>query len=372
MKSRNLLPIILAIAIWYSPGLYSQSNPTMPKDYEAEWKAIDSLEQQGLPESAQRLAEDLLGKAKEDNNSPQIIKALIYVSKFQSQREEEGLKKAIGRWTQELPSATFPVQPIMQSLLAQMYQQYLDGNLWKLRNRTETTEEDPEDIATWGIERFADEIAMLYWSSLEEEEDLLKADIRQFTAITTEEKNTDRLRPTLFDFLAQRAIDHFSNERTYLTRPAEQFRITDRAAFWDAEVFAEHEFVTSDRESYKYQVLLLFQKLLKLHLADEDPAALIDVDLQRLNFLYGQAEMDRKDDHYLAALQRLQEKYVVHNSAAEIAYRIAELYERQANRYTPSFRDERNPPKEEEKWGLVKALDLTQKTIEKFPGTYWG
>ena len=250
-----------------------------------------------------------------------------------------------------MDSATFPVKPIMQSLLAEMYQRYLNNNLWKFRNRTETTEEDPADLSTWSIERIADEVAELYWSSLENEQQLLATDIRRFAAITAGEKNTDQLRPTLFDFLAHRAIAHFRNEQTYLTRPAEQFGVTDRAAFWDADVFADHEFVTTDRESFKYQTLLLFQKLLKVHQADEDPAALIDIDLQRLDFLYDHGRMEQKDEHFLAALQRLQEKYAQHEGAAEVAFHIAKLYDQQADRYLPSFRDERKAARKKRKNG---------------------
>ena len=368
---RSIFPAICAaIVLLQSHLLLSQSNTTMPNDYEAEWKAIDSLEEQGLPESAQKLTEDLLQKAKVENNAPQTIKALIYVNKFQAQREEDGLKNAIERWQQEMKAQAFPVRPIMQSLLAEMYQKYLDNNRWKFRNRTETTEEDPDDLATWSIDRIADKVAALYWASLEDEEKLAEEDIRLFAAITTEEQNTDELRPSLFDFLAHRAIEYFKNEQTYLTRPAEHFKVIDRAAFWDAPVFADHEFTTSDQESHKYQVLSLFQKLLKLRLADEDPAALIDADLARLRFLYEQAEMERRDEHYLAALQRLQEKFSDHNGAAEIAYQMAELFKRQGTRYQPSYRDEKNPPDDQEKWGYVKALNLCRKTMQDYPGTY--
>ncbi len=372
MKSKSLRMLLLLCIGMMTQLSFSQSNPNMELKYEEEWKAIQDFESKGLPESALKATRELYVKVKADGDTPQLVKVLIYLNKFQSQLEEDGFVNSIRRLEAEMEAAEFPLKPILQSMLAQMYQSYLSDNSWKIRNRTETTEEEVDDLQTWSMDRIADRSFDLYWASLEPERDLLAIPIEDYDVITTGEKETDRLRPSLFDLLAHRAIDHFRNERSYLTRPAEQFSINDKAAFWDANVFANHEFTTTDTISHKYQTTLLFQKLIRLHLADEDPAALIDVDLARLKFLYGHAELEQKDQHYLAALQRMKEKYEGTAFTAEISYAIADLYRKQADRYAPSYLDEIRPPKEEEKWGYRKAVAISEEVARAHPDTYGG
>ena len=105
----------------------------------------------------------------------------------------------------------------------------------------------------------------------------------EFTAITHKGKNTDGLRPFLFDFLAHRAIDYFSNERSYLTDPAYKFYINEPIAFGEAQEFVNHQFQTRDTQSLKFQNLQLLQELIKSHLDSNNAAALVDADLKRLN-----------------------------------------------------------------------------------------
>ncbi|WP_438831786.1 hypothetical protein, partial [Hymenobacter coccineus] len=46
------------------------------------------------------------------------------------------------------------------------------------------------------------------------------------------------LRPTLYDLLAQRAIAGLQNQELYLTRPEQQFQVTDPKLFGSAQEFA--------------------------------------------------------------------------------------------------------------------------------------
>ena len=49
--------------------------------YEKLWQKVDSLDKKGLPKSALEVVEKIYKKAKEDKNSPQYIKAVIYKMK---------------------------------------------------------------------------------------------------------------------------------------------------------------------------------------------------------------------------------------------------------------------------------------------------
>ncbi|MCH2045049.1 MAG: hypothetical protein MK212_13105, partial [Saprospiraceae bacterium] len=71
-------------------------------DYAPQWKTIDSLQGIGRPKSALEKTEALYERIKKDvknsKQNAQIVKAIIYINKYQSQLEEEGLVKAIGRF----------------------------------------------------------------------------------------------------------------------------------------------------------------------------------------------------------------------------------------------------------------------------------
>ena len=93
--------------------------PVIKDDYAAAWKKIESLQNQGLPESAMKEVEALYKRAKNDKNSPQIIKTVLYLGRFKGQLEEEGQSKAIQLMEEELNNSSFPERPIFQSYLGQ-------------------------------------------------------------------------------------------------------------------------------------------------------------------------------------------------------------------------------------------------------------
>ena len=265
-----------------SSVIIHHSSLNMNFDYDKAWKEIDSLEQQGLPKTALEKTEALLEIARKENENAQVIKALMYRGKYQSQLEEEGLAMAISRLKAEAEKADFPVKPILQSMLAEMYANYLNQNLWRFQNRTTTVEFKPEDFKTWSIEQLTEESAKLYRASLTDPK-LKTTDLGNYKILLTEGRNDEGLRPTLFDFLAHRAIDFFMNERTYVTQPAYKFYIDDVKAFVPAAEFVNWKIETQDSNSWKLQTLLLFQDLLRFRLSEKmkQSPSLLDADLKR-------------------------------------------------------------------------------------------
>ena len=148
-------------------------------------------------------------------------------------------------------------------MLAEMYQQYLDNNRWQFQNRTQTV--DFKKTRTSALGRWSNwwpKAINFFWASLKNNA-IKTISIDDYKLLLNEGENDERLRPTLFDFLAHRAIDHFTNERNYLTQPAYKFNIDDEKAFAPAKEFANWRINTKDTASQKYQTLLLFQGLLR-------------------------------------------------------------------------------------------------------------
>jgi uncharacterized protein YfaS (alpha-2-macroglobulin family) len=359
--------LFFCIAMATQP-LFAQNNKTMPpynKDaYAQQWKRIDSLERQGLPQSALAEVTKLYEVAKKANNPTQIVKTLLYRERYQSQLEEDGEVKSIERLKTEIANATFPAQPILQSILAEQYRNYAEQNAWKFRNRTTVVEAKPDDISTWTMAQLLNESSRWYLASLQDER-LVQVPIAEVENITQKGKNAEGLWTTLYDLLAHRAIEHFTNETSYLTEPVYQFNINDRGAFESANRFVNWNFKTRDTSSLKYQALLLFQDILRKHLTDKDPKALIDADLKRLAFVREAAVLPNKDALYEAALKELLARHKKHPSGAEIAFAIAQLRWEEGIAYEPN-----NPETEKFRLQFKVAKALLDEIIKDYPKTF--
>ncbi|RMG77396.1 MAG: alpha-2-macroglobulin, partial [Bacteroidetes bacterium] len=242
------LPMLLFFSFQNNP---KPMTPNNYDDYAAAWKVIDSLESRGLPKSALEKVLVLLDKAKKEKNTPQIAKCLIYRAKYESQLEEDGIVKAIQKWSEEIEEAEGPLRALLQSMLAELYTRYLDTHRWQIQDRTETPTPVSDDIRTWTIGQLLDKAAGLYWASLENE-DALKEDLSDFQILLTS-RETENLRPTLFDFLAHRAIDYFANEQAHLTQPVYAFYVDNPEWFAPAGDFVKMKIETADTTSFKYR-----------------------------------------------------------------------------------------------------------------------
>lgn len=350
--------LLFALLFWVNiPSAKSQI--TMSQRYEADWKVIDSLEAQGLPQSALSKVEELYARIKKDNDAPQLVKAVIYREKFKSQLEEKGQVKAIKRLEEEAERAEFPVKQVLYSMLGELYQQYLSQNYWRIANRTQTIDFNNEDIETWTAEQLMDSAAKYYNLSLQDER-AYGLSIENFKAITTGGVLDESLRPTLYDFLAHRVIDYFSNDRSYLPEPAYKFYINQPEVFSDAATFINLKFETKDQNSHKLKTLLLLQDLLRRHLADANPVALIDVDLKRLQFLQNYSVVSQKDSLYLAALNRMKVRHSASPAYTEIVHAMAAWHMQRPY----------EKGQETNRWSLKTAKELCEEAIARFPKSY--
>ncbi len=332
-------------------------------DYASEWSEIQKLEEQGLPKSAREKVDALYIKAKSDNNPSQVIKTLIFRSKYISQLEEDGFVMAVSQMQDEARRETFPTKAVLQSMLGELYAGYLENNVWRFRNRTTTVNFKQDDLRTWDIEKLNAEAASLYRESLNYNQ-LNQIPITNLKAVITDGSDeTDKIRPTLYDFLAHRAIDFFMNEKTYLAQPAYKFELDNEGVFKDADNFVAQLIDSKDSTSGKLWTLKLLQELTRTHIKDADPTALIDLDLKRLEFGRENSILDNKDELYVKSLESLQRKYTNNPAFVEISLKLANYYYEKAQTY------KRNP-ENIGKNHYKTALELCKTAVQRFPQAY--
>jgi hypothetical protein len=304
------------------------------KNYEKEWKQVDAFVKKELPKSALDQVKKIYQLAKKEKQSAQIIKALVYMTGLREQVTENSAVKSIDDVEREISTATEPAKSILNSLLAETYWNYYQQHRWQLYNRTNTGGFRKDDIATWTADDFHEKISDLYLQSIKNASLLQQTKLNAYDAIIVK-GNVRHLRPTIFDLLAHRALNYFKNDERDITRPAYAFEINQAAAFDPAADFIHHKFITKDSLSLEYKALLLYQQLISFHLNDTRPDALIDADIERIEFVNEKGVQENKKELYLAAMNHLTHQYENISAASQALYVIAQQYNEDASTYRP-------------------------------------
>ncbi|HEY0058298.1 MAG TPA: MG2 domain-containing protein, partial [Flavisolibacter sp.] len=321
---------LLVLFFLSSNLLFAQST-----SYNRQWKTVDSLlQKRSLPKSALQEVKKIYSRAKSEGQDAQVIKALIYTIRLQQENREDNQLLAIAEVEKELSTAKEPTASLLRSLLANLYHTYFQNHRWQLYNRTATAGAPSADVATWTVADFHKKISALYLASLRNLDVLQKTSLEAFDPIIVK-GNVRQLRPTLYDLLAHNALDYFSTGERDLAKPAAAFEVTDTAAFAPAAQFATHNFRTSDTGSLEYKALTVYQSLVRMHLQDAKKDALLDVDIQRIQFAKAKTTLPDKQARYAAALKELINRYGTHPGVAQAHYLLALQHEENATTYHP-------------------------------------
>ncbi len=319
--------------------------PVPPGQYAARWKKIDALLRKDQTATAAPLVEAIYQQAKKAGDDPAYVRALLYKTRLLHARQDDADEKAIALLEAELPTATFPARPMLHSLLAEAYTGYLNNNRYRLYQRTagaapianarpangDAAADGGTGLATWDMSRLGAAIVRHYYQSVEEEpQRQLKTTLAQLGDLAVGGDAEGRaLRPTLYDLLAQRAIEGLKNQELYVTRPEQQFQPTEPKLFGTAVEFAALRLLAPDADSLNGQLhaLHLLQRLTasRQQLVPQNRPALADVDLSRVDYLHGISQNTALAAQYEPALARLAETYYDLPISTEFMARRAEV-----------------------------------------------
>lgn len=375
---RHMLPLIVVTALLsllLTPGCGRADaipgdnwatplpTPVETPQYKALWAEVAGYQSKGLPKSALKVVNRLYRMARYENNAGQLLKALLHKVRFIQEVEEDSFVKIQAMFEDELKNSRFPVTPMLHSLLAEQYWRFYQDNRYRLLRRTKTSSEfKQEDLRTWDAKRIVDAVMNHYTHSLKQTEKSKQTRIDIYDEILYKGYNGRRFRPTLFDFLAHRAVDFYKDSEAGLTKPRYQFTLNDDAYFSGTRAFAAMEIKTRDPMSFDYFAIYYLQQLVKFHLEDENPEALVDVELKRLKYVYNTAVISNKDMIYEKRLRRMMEQYQKHPVNAEVYSELAHLYNRLGDNYRPGGPDDY-------KWHKKKAHGICSQALAKYPGS---
>ena len=187
------------------------------------WKQVDSLANLNQPQSALAAVSKIYAHAVKEKNDPQVIKAIIYRIRLNSEFQENFLTKTIVSLQKEISIAGKPSRQILQSILAEIYWKNNQNNQYRFHDRTQVKPGLPDSIETWDLKTISGAITRTYLLSLENPDSLKGIPIGNFDAIvdcepfdtkhkTEQTASAAKFYPTLYDFLAGRALDYFTTD----------------------------------------------------------------------------------------------------------------------------------------------------------------
>jgi len=351
----NNICFFIAITTIFTIGVM-KGNAQSVKNYESDWKSVEAQIQKGLPASALDIVKKIYTKAKADKQDAQIVKALVFMTTLQQENREDNETQSIKQIEKELTVSKEPVSSLLNSYLAGIYQQYYNRNRYKLYTRTNTVDLKKDDIATWTTDDFHRKISEHYLASIKNESVLQKTILKPYDALISK-GNVRYLRPTLYDLLAQRALNYFKNDERDIRKPAYAFQISGVEPFASASEFIMQQFVTKDSLSLQHKALLIYQNLLRFHLNDAKPDALIDVDISRLEFVRNSSLDPEKDQLYYNTLKAIHTKYPGNPAADQARYLMAEWHWQKGTQYDANGDTTH-------RYELLKAKDLVDKILD--------
>jgi uncharacterized protein YfaS (alpha-2-macroglobulin family) len=340
--------------------------------FAAVWQQVDSLSNLGQSQSVLDIVTRIYDQTKASNQADQFVKASIYRMKLEADFQEDYFEKAIERTQLEVQSAKTPVKQILHSMVADLYWQYYQNNRWQIHQRSETVNFEQKDLKTWDLKMIVSACMENYNLSLTDKELLQQTTLSAYSEILIKQEDSQKFRPTLFDFLAHRVLDFYSSSDAGLTKPAAIFLIDQSTYFQTAGQFAEIKLSSPDEFSFEFQALKLYQEVLGFHAIDTDPTALIDADLERLSFVHEKSTLPEKDSLYLVALNQLENQFKNHPSTAEIAWHIA-LQLNSENEEAVPFDDESKANQivpEKIRWNKKQAVEICKDAINRFPESF--
>ena len=296
-------------------------------DFDRLWNKVEKLEVQNLPKSALTIVNAIYEKGEQEENAAQVIKSLFYQSKFSLILEENAQLKVINNFKKQIANQKSPSKNILQNVLANLYWQYFNQNRYKFYNRTKTaTKVNLEDFRTWDLETLFNEIHVYFKASLENEDKLKNTNIKEFSDILVLQKETKTYSPTLYDFLANNALQFYKSSETLITRPAYKFTINETDYLSDFNTFLDLKITSKDSLSLQLNALKIYQKLIKHHIQKDYKDALAHVDIARLEFVKSKATFDNKNDILLNTLKSSEKKLKTHKASGLYAFEIAKSY----------------------------------------------
>lgn len=368
-KFSSFIVLLLTVFLFQSFRQNQKSsfeNKFNGEKYKKEWKQVFKYEKEALPRSAVQVIDSIYKLAKSEGNQEQILKSIIYRTKFLGQIQEQDFPEIISSLEFETHKLDFPANQILQSWLASYYWAYYQQNEYNISKEIFSPEVYPANIESWGSVHFIKKVNHLIAASLQNAGQLNDIPASSFSEIIYQDKNNPVGKESLFDLLSERSIRFYTQNLS--SSPSLDYDaqlLANPKLFLPAQEFAKHQFLPADSNSFNHKIIDLYQLALKVKKEANDPVSTLETDLKRIEFVFDHAIVDGQDSIYSAYLGRL---FAQQNSApmrAMVRYRQADFNVQMASNYRIGIESTYRY-----KSFATQAMKLYEQIIDSAPGSF--
>lgn len=352
--------LFITIIAFASVTIMNAQAPKKNNNYALQWQEVVKYEKQSLPKSAKEQVDKILRQAVLDKNSPQIIKALIHQGKYDLALDAENDTLIFRNLNEMLAKSTDEVErSVLNSMLGELYMQYYQKDSWQISQRTELAGFVPADMKEWTQNIFYHKAVEHINASIVSQKKLLNSNVNTYAPVIILGKDSRRFYPTMYDFLALRAIEIFGQIETSedLSRTLAKKNISQQSLFAPAEEFVKLNFNPQNNE-YNLWVLETYRKFLSSLLERKMDKSVVLTELDKLNYL---SRLRNAHSNYcLPLLNAMLKKWENQDFSVEIVDKMADFHPQKIAEIS-----EQDTLKRE---ALTKDLyDLLKKTVRQFP-----
>lgn len=290
------------------------------------WKAVDEAIKAGKPRTALDLIAPIQDSALATKNWGVAARAIARTAQLEASLEGHRPEEGILRLNAALEKAPAEIKPLLQALQADWYWAYFQRNRWRFMQRSRTGEAPGNDFTTWDLPRLFSEIDRTFARALSAEAVLKNTPISQFSDALSKGTMPDAQRPTLYDFIAFKALEFYTSGEQAGAKPETALEFyADQPVYGVIPLFGSaEEFATTSKierrsnESPAERALFVYRDLTLFHLRDADPSALMEVELHRLHWAKTIAVGDNNRALYLQALDRLLSRWPQQGVSSQI------------------------------------------------------
>lgn len=281
---------------------------------EGQWKQVAEAREKDQPQTMIELLTEIEKAAFADGAWAEGTRALA--SRIAAEAAIEDGAEPIKRLEEAIDAAPEQSRPVLRALAARWIHDYYQQNQWRFMRRSSTDGLAGDDMETWDLARILEEIDRRLQVSLADAEALQGVPVQDFAELMEDATLGDVYRPTMYDFVANLALEFYSSEEVAVSRPVEDFRFgADSPALGSAVEFMAWQPEVKDESSPKARALAIFQDLLEFHRANDRQEAFLLADLERLRWAGDAADADGRE----ARLERALERFVGENAASPVS-----------------------------------------------------
>ena len=302
---------------------------TKPSYTEA-WAEVKQLESKQKINDACKKAKEILQQARADKNYPQIIKTFIHSLDYQNEVVDDGFFPELKELEAELDNFPPADKAFLHSILGEIYLNYLSVEYFSINKRTDVDVKDG-DVATYSTKQLLRTAKEHFLKSIEDIEPLKNRktiDYKDILLGSYDDKHN--LMPTLYDFLAHRALtEFFEKDISRYEVFDDNFDLSNNDLLKPKDYFLKLEFDGKLYEnSAAYQAFLIYQNLIRLHDGDSDKKSLLYNDFTRLRNYYSRSVSEDKQEQYIATLRAMETTYADSDALRDqVRWEIAKYYD---------------------------------------------